>query len=44
MKRILRSWIGPGVAGLAITIYLASSSPKPLATVEAASVPGTATV
>ena len=44
MQRIFRLGIGTGLTALAITFYLASSGPKMPPPVEAASIPGTATV
>ena len=44
MKRTLPLLIGTSLAGLAIAIYFAASGPKTLTTVEAASLPGTATL
>jgi virginiamycin B lyase len=44
MNRIFRFWIGTGLAGLAITLYLAPSGLKAPRTVEAASIPSTATL
>ena len=43
-KRLLRLLIGGTLAGLAIAFYFVSSGPKTLTTVEAASLPGTATL
>ena len=44
MKRIFGLLIGAGLAGTAISLYLTWSGPKVLTTVEAALLPGTATV
>src|SRR5437016_1636464 len=44
MKRIIRLGIGAGLAGLAIAFYLALSGPKTVTPVQAASLPGTATL
>lgn len=44
MKRIFRLWIGTSLGGLVIALYLTLGGPTKLLTVEAASLPGTATL